>query len=50
MDISHFRFILFNLKIFSEVVTTLILRYNNVRGPTFLEIQKHFKLREQSQS
>ena len=29
---------------------TLILRYNNVRGPTFPEIQKHFNLRERSQS
>ena len=28
----------------------LILRYNNVRGPTFPEIQKHFSLREWSQS
>ena len=28
----------------------LILRYNNVRGPTFPEIQKHFNLREQRQS
>ena len=28
----------------------LILRYNNVRGPTFPEIQKHFNLRERSQS
>ena len=29
---------------------TLILHNNNVRGPTFPEIQKHFNLREQSQS
>ena len=28
----------------------LILRYNNVRGPTFPEIQNHFNLRERSQS
>ena len=28
----------------------LILRYNNVRGPTFPEIQKHFKIREWCQS
>ena len=28
----------------------LILRRNNVRGPTFPEIQKHFNLRERSQS
>ena len=28
----------------------LILQYNNVRGSTFPEIQKHFNLREQSQS
>ena len=27
----------------------LILRYNNVRGPTFPVIQKHFNLRERSQ-
>ena len=28
----------------------LILWYNNVRGPTFPEIQKHFNLKERSQS
>ena len=28
----------------------LILQYNNVRGPTFPEIQKHFNLRERSQN
>ena len=28
----------------------LILQYNNVREPTFPEIQKHFNLRERSQS
>ena len=28
----------------------LILQYNNVRGPTFPEIQKRFNLRERSQS
>ena len=27
---------------------SLILQYNNVRGPTFPETQKHFNLREQS--
>ena len=34
---------------FSDL-SALILRYNNVRGPTFPEIQKHFNLRERSQS
>ena len=29
---------------------TLILRYNNVREPTFSEIQKHFNFIEPSQS
>ena len=28
----------------------LIQQYNNVRKPTFSEIQKHFNLREQSHS
>ena len=28
----------------------LILRYNKERGPTFPEIEKHFNLRERSQS
>ena len=31
MNISHFRFILFNLKIFSEIVTT----YKNIHTCTF---------------
>ena len=34
---------------FSEL-RALILRYNNVRGLTFPEIQKHFNLKERSQS
>ena len=29
MNISHFRFILFNLKIFGEIVTTIFLLLND---------------------
>ena len=34
----------------TPLLRALILLYNNVRGPTFPEIQKHFNLRERSQS
>ena len=39
-----------NVLLHSSDLRALILRYNNVREPTFPEIQKHFNLIERSQS
>ena len=35
-----------NVWLYFSDLRALILQYNNVRGPTFPEIQKHFNLRE----
>ena len=39
-----------NVSLHFSDLRALILRYNNVQGPTFPEIQMHFNLRERSQS
>ena len=40
MNISHFRFILFNLKIFGEIVSTLIIQRSNACNGCYENIQK----------
>ena len=49
MNISRFRFILFNLKIFGEIVTTIILsqancRYLHAVYYKYLQIYRNLKL------
>ena len=39
-----------NILLHFSDLRALILQFNNIRGPTFSEIQKHFNLREWSQS